>query len=967
MRLRLILFLLLTMGLGNACLPTEQHLYSPIPSNKQDPFAGWHAALRSALTGGLLGHSIPKDAQGRYRLLLERKAGSPFPRIHGLFQYAEIGRVSSVRVFPSALPSLQGHPAIQRLSPARRYRPKRTLGASGLLTYASEIGSSGAPISYRFQSPSAGKITILVVGSGSDDTELWTPLIEICADTACNNVLDRDYPSFGYSTSGDPHPTPKSHARVTHTFTQAGTVTLRVSTQDNYIGKFAIFITSEDINLRSARLTGGDITSSKAPRHAGLAAARLKKEQGLDGTGVIIGIIDTGIDWCHTDFTKQDKSRILYLWDQELTPRSNERSPDPQIVGQARFGVEYNRQEIDAALPQCNRNLVRSEDIDGHGTHVAGIAAASGSQPGIAPNAELIVVKGFDDIVSAVKYIVEKAKALRRPLALNMSLGSHIGSHDGTYLDDKITEQVIGPGINLFAAAGNEGNNAIHATTQLSLNQTTTLSYKTTPPYGSSDYPTTIDIFADKTDTFTIEVTAKGQAIPLVWGKTQQGSTSVFTYEWGAGLTHSENPALSHSFFTFKWKSAPQQEETFTFKIKRTQGTGSGIFHAYDTSEEGEFLSLVPKDAEDGILGTISSPGSSKGAICVGAYDLHAAFDLRDGNFFIDSFLVPGDISWFSSRGPTRDGRPGLTIIAPGSYVASTMTTYIQTCLQDPNELYCDDLLAAYTRENTHVLAGTSMATPFATGAAALLLQKDPTLYVRPLFQKAAAPATWTSMDPKIWGAGLLRLPEAYQAWEQAPAPQIRLETTTGQTVGQAPFRPTLRVVSLNGTILKEFFWDTDEKAGNEEITTSPTMSIALETPSTRTIRVVAVAENGRTATASISLRATLDVPEFIEETTLPEPTRESTPDANQEAIQAPDAEPILPEIAQEITQDALTPEISSEQQSDATTQDGPPKSGCGCQDNQDKPSMGWLFFVLLWLMLKRSNKNKAHFWITNS
>ncbi len=922
---------------------------APSATSPKPDLTGWSAELRSALRGGLLSATIPKDQEGRYRLTLELKPNQSFPRIAGLERYANLGNLYSVRATVEALRQLQGHPAVQRLSPVPRRTLRRALGGMSLITHVSEPNQSGDPITYKLTVPAAGKVNILVVGDGQANQEQWTPSLQICTDAACTNALDSDFPSFGNTGNNDPHPLPKSHASLAHTFAQAGSLYLRISPKDNNLGKFSLIVSSSEIDLAASQLTEGDIAAGKEPRRAGMGSSVLQKDQNIDGTGVIVAVIDSGIDWCHPDFVRQGKTQILFLWDQEMAPQGGDKSPDANIVGKAGYGVEYTRQDIDAALANCDRTAVRSQDTNGHGTHVAGIAAGGGSKPGIAPGADLIIIKGLQDLVSSVKYIVEKAKTLKRPVAINMSLGSHGGSHDGTSEDDRLVERAVGPGVNIQVAASNEGSKPIHATGKLDANASGDLRLQIAPPHGSAS-PLTVSFYTDKNDTYAFEFSAGGQNVTMAWGQTNQTDNNVFQIEWGAGQPHAQNPTLLRSYVSILWKNDPQKEETLTWKITRTGGTGSGIFHAYDTSEKGEFLDYVVKNPDGSVQGTMGSPGTSRGANAVGAYDLKATFDLDNGQFFASGFLTPANIASFSSRGPTRDGRPGVSFLAPGHHIESTMPGYILECKQDPNKAGCGDLLPKYTLEKMYISEGTSMATPMATGAAALILQKDPTAFVRPLFQKTAQSVTWqANPDEAQWGKGLLRLPEAYQAWQSGEVPQIKLETADGKTEGPAPFRPTLKVTAQNNVVLKEFLWNLDEQDGNERIGTSPNEDVTLDQVGQRVITVVAVADSGRTVTASITLRATTGTNEQAAEQTAEQAAEQTAEQAaEQTAEQA--AEQTAEQAAEQTTEQ--TTEQAADASTNETTNETSVKGGCGCSSGSEHSSTDlFLLFGLLTLL----------------
>ena len=156
----------------------------------------------------------------------------------------------------------------------------------------------------------------------------------------------------------------------------------------------------------------------------------------LRGKGILIGILDSGIDYSLKDFQNADgTTRIRALWDQTI-----EGNPP---VGYGR-GTEYTREQINEALaagtPEQRRAIVPSVDATGHGTAVAGVAAGSGQNIGVAPEAELLVVKmgipreeGFPrttELMMGVDYVIRKALEFQMPIAVNISFGNTYGAHE---------------------------------------------------------------------------------------------------------------------------------------------------------------------------------------------------------------------------------------------------------------------------------------------------------------------------------------------------------------------------------------------------------------------------------------------------------------------------------------------------------------------------------------------------------
>jgi len=212
------------------------------------------------------------------------------------------------------------------------------------------------------------------------------------------------------------------------------------------------------------------------------------------GANVVVGVIDTGIDWTHGDFILDEtecpgcvrQSRVLYMWDQ-----SDPSDDLPPTSAGFTYGHEYVNADFNSALndfaaadndPTSPTWVAVTDptypikasagDKDGHGTHVSGTAAGDGSASGLAgaaPDADIVMVKfDFDNvadrntttaITDGINYIFKRAAALGRPAVINMSLGSDYGGHDGKSLEERSLDDLAGKGKVVVVAAGNPGNN----------------------------------------------------------------------------------------------------------------------------------------------------------------------------------------------------------------------------------------------------------------------------------------------------------------------------------------------------------------------------------------------------------------------------------------------------------------------------------------------------------------------------
>ncbi len=215
----------------------------------------------------------------------------------------------------------------------------------------------------------------------------------------------------------------------------------------------------------------------------------------LRGQGVLLAVIDSGIAWQNRDFRNEDgTTRIRYLWDQSLQagqvwekisqsglwPEARQEDYAPP-AGFA-TGVEFDSRQINEALAAPSEAdgslLVPSVDVSGHGTAVAGIAAGNGAgsngiYAGVAPESELLIVKlgvpapnsfpRTTELMRALTYVVRKSLELQMPLAVNLSFGNTYGAHNGTSLLERFIDNAseIGRSV-ICVGSGNEGASGGH-------------------------------------------------------------------------------------------------------------------------------------------------------------------------------------------------------------------------------------------------------------------------------------------------------------------------------------------------------------------------------------------------------------------------------------------------------------------------------------------------------------------------
>ncbi len=475
-----------------------------------------------------------------------------------------------------------------------------------------------------------------------------------------------------------------------------------------------------------------------------------------DGRDVIVGVVDTGIDWDHGDFINDadSTSRILYIWDQTLTPQGSESNPSGYD-----YGVEYTKSQIDDEIDGTPMGFVRERDTNGHGTHVAGIAAGDGSDTdgdepagkykGVAPSADLIIVKTdfySTHIVDGVNYIISKAQSLGRPVVVNLSLGRQYGPHDGTSEFETAIGNLCGTGKMVVVSAGNEMEDHIHAEGTYSGSSISTAFYV------ESGSEVRIDIWHDGDDGYTCTVQGPGIGpVSAAHGQYNSGSSISI---WNA----TSNPSNGDDEIVIYITSPPSGSSWSITLSNRNPSNGSGEFDMwiYEPSEPSEGKAYFTSNVSDDEI--VGEPGNAQNCLTVGSYNTKYEWDSENGgHYHYSSPITLADISSFSSVGPTRDGRLKPEIAAPGMGIASSLST---DSTIDVTWIVKDDRHC--------IKQGTSMAAPHVAGAVALIYDKYPSAsasQVRNWILNTARSDTYASGLPNnTWGYGKLNIVDMLDA-----------------------------------------------------------------------------------------------------------------------------------------------------------------------------------------------------------
>lgn len=467
----------------------------------------------------------------------------------------------------------------------------------------------------------------------------------------------------------------------------------------------------------------------------GAARTRLpvyKSRTGGSGRGVVVGVVDSGIDASHPAFA----GRIHSIWDQTITGTG---------WGTTNYGTVLS-----------GPTLSVSSDTNGHGTHVAGTAAGDDAQfGGVAPEAAIVVVKtDFVNIGDGIRYVFAVADQLDRPAVVNLSLGGHHDAHDGSDDLSVLIDERTGPGRVVVAAAGNEGGDDIHGAAVVPAGQTVEMTFSVPPTsqQGATPFVRLNGWYgADARCEISVQ-TSSGDATPFqpVIPVGQPARTYNFTTAI-VRLTTPPTAVTPNGDHRFLVELFPAPFSSFvqggTWRLRvRNDGEDATRLDVWSNVPQGardvEFI--APFNSTDMKIG---SPGCAEQAITVGAFTSRNAWTDSAGAPRGVGLLID-TIADFSSPGPLRNGARKPDVTAPGAMIVS--------CQSSQSSPPASNVLGNGFRVN----AGTSMACPFITGVVALLLQADPTLTTDDikamLRAQSRIPGAAAGAFDTRWGFGLI-------------------------------------------------------------------------------------------------------------------------------------------------------------------------------------------------------------------
>jgi subtilisin family serine protease len=549
------------------------------------------------------------------------------------------------------------------------------------------------------------------------------------------------------------------------------------------------------------------------------------------GNGVIIGYVDTGLDYNHLDFKDSlGNTRVLRYWDQ--TAPINFRTPDKYGYGQA-----FTNDDINAGINPSYANGSHGTTVAGSGS---GNALANGRQKGMAPESSIVVVKNNFNapswtltVAEAVDYIFCVADTFNMPAVVNLSLGTYLGSHDGRdpaalYIDSLLNDK---EGRIVVCSAGNSGSWApYHVQKQLSADT----NFVWMIPNASLAYGAPgvyMDLWANVDDiggmNFAFGADAPG---PVYRGNTNYRQVNFNEPNMQYDTIWGTNGAIGYVLFIEQVVGpnynlqAIVYTDSLLYRI-RFLATGSGKIDLWSSTQIGgsnfstvipnvmdypEFANYIMPDLEQSI---VSSWACSEQVITVGNIQNRKNYIASNNTIFpTNGGLVPsGILVANSSKGPNRLGAIKPDIVASGDMSLSARVLNVSYAASQL------DIGSMHVRNG-----GTSMASPVVAGIAGLYLEKCPL-------------SSWTDFKAHLLDAAFTdnftgpNLPNNAYGYGKAHGLNTLLQTEfSPQITGSVLYCPNETVLEVITDSFLLAVWNTVDTTFNLELDSAGTYSATI-------------------------------------------------------------------------------------------------------------------------------------------
>lgn len=500
------------------------------------------------------------------------------------------------------------------------------------------------------------------------------------------------------------------------------------------------------------------------------------------GKGVLIGVIDTGFDFMHPAFRDAEgNSRIIHVWDQ------SGRNGNTPSMG---YGVVFD-------TPELIRSAAHDVSRDTHGTHVAAIAASSADvYKGMAPESDIVVVatdKSESGIIDALAYLLDYAEKEKKPMAINLSMGTVIGFKDGTDPIASMIDELLdksGKKCLMAIAAGNEGHRNSTIVTEAE-GQGEVINTSFTPPSHMREH---IFIGCSTTSPFQVRLSLAG------------GDGVAFE----TSIRSDASESVSHENIT----GEKDYSLVSLSPMKDADGLQRGVsVNLYAPLKEGQKWKLVVTGAAGKYIAccdygefdngsnasTMAATACGKIPISVGAYVSRDKFTNLQGMERSSDWTV-GERYPLSGMGPTFDGRDKPDVLAPGAHIISAINNYAASYNVNREDLAYTEVDALIPGRTNYwgAMCGTSMATPVVTGIMALWLQANPRLDFDHVRKLIGSPGS--HIDAKTGMESLLagvELPKCKNTVPYIYNPFTRSIVIIGEGV------VCVEVFAVDGTVLK--------------------------------------------------------------------------------------------------------------------------------------------------------------------